>query len=177
MCECNFFRFGSQHLTPSGRNIINISLYEKFLKAKSTINHLDKSIQFNLRKRCYDFSKSDSVIAKYDVKYKGKVSNGNSKKNVEQNGNSKQQGPEGGENNTYCPVETNAGSGLICEVEPENISESENCTDGDGAKSSHKSGKCGAVTDEDVIHVRKEEKKQVIETVICIFYNKFYKIN
>jgi hypothetical protein len=167
MCACNFFRYGSQHLTPSGRNIINISLYEKFLKGTSTINHLDKSVQFNLRKRCYDFSKSDSVITKYDRKYKGKLSNGNSKKNMEQNEISKQQGAEG-EDNTFCAVETNAGTGLICEVESENNSGSENCTDGGGAKSSHESRKCGAVTDEDVIQVRKEEKKQVIETVIYI---------
>lgn len=66
---------------------------------------------------------------------------------------------------------------MICEVEPESISESENCTDGDGAKSSQKSRKCGAITDEDVIRVRKEEKRQVIETVIYTFYSKFYKIN
>lgn len=174
MCEFNFFRFGSQHLTPSGRNIINISLYEKYLKAKSTVNHLDKSIQFNLRKRCYDFSKSGSVIAKYD-KCKGKISNGNSKNNVEQNENSKQQRAESGEDNTFCPVDADAG--LICEIEPENISESENCTDGGGAESSHNSRKCGAITDEDVIQVRKEEKKQVLETVIYIFCSKFYKIN
>jgi hypothetical protein len=167
MCAFNFFRFGSQHLTPSGRNIINISLYEKLLKTKSTINHLDKSIQFNLRKRCYDFSKSDSVITNYDRKYKRKLGNGNSKRNVDQSENSKQQGAEG-EDNTFHPVETNAGTGLICEVECENNSESENCTDGGGAKSSYESIKCGAITDEDVIRVRKEEKKQVIETVIYI---------
>ncbi|XP_023717331.1 tRNA-dihydrouridine(47) synthase [NAD(P)(+)]-like isoform X2 [Cryptotermes secundus] len=151
-------RFGSQHLTPSGRNIINFSLYERHLKAKSTVNHLDKSIQFNLRKRCYDFSKSGSVIAKYD-KYKGKISNGNSKNSVEQNENSKQQRTESGEDNTFCPVDGD--TGLICEIEPENISESENCIDGGGAKSSHNSRQCGAITDEDVIQVRKEERKQV----------------
>lgn len=129
---------------------------------KSTINHLDKSIQFSLRKRCYDFSKSDSVISKYDKKYKGKMNDGNSKKNVEQNENSKQQGAEGGEDNTFHPLENNASMTLICEVKPENNIESENCADGDGPKSSHKTGKCGVVTDEDVIQVRKEEKKQVI---------------
>jgi hypothetical protein len=165
LCACDFFRFGSQHLTPSGRNIINISLYEKFLKAKSTINLLDKSIQFNLRKRCYDFSKSESVIAKYDRKYREKINDRNSKKNVEQNENSKEQGAEDGEDNTFHPVDTNADTGLICEVGSENNSKSENYADGDDAKSSHQSGKCGAVTDEDVIQVRKEEKKQVLETI------------
>jgi hypothetical protein len=129
---------------------------------KPTVNHLDKSIQFSLRKRCYDFSKSDSVISKHDRKSKGKGNDGNSKKNVEQNESSKQQGAEGGEDNTFHLVETNADMTLICEGKSGNNSESENCADGDGPKSSHETGKCGAITDEDVIQVRKEEKKQVI---------------
>jgi hypothetical protein len=157
-----FFRYGSQHLTSTGRNIINISLYDTFLKTKSTINHLDKSIQFSLRKRCYDFSKSDSVIAKYDRKYKGKINAGNDKKNVEQNKSSKQQGGEGGEDNAFHPVETDAGMNLICEEKSENSSGSGKCAE-DCPKCAHKNGKCGAITDEDVIKVRKEERKQVIK--------------
>jgi hypothetical protein len=84
---------------------------------------------------------------------------------VEQNENSKQQGAEGGEDNTFHSLENNASMTSICEVKSENNSESGNCANGDGSKSSHKTGRCGAVTDEDVIQVRKDEKKQVIKNI------------
>jgi hypothetical protein len=166
-----YFRFGSQHLTPSGRNIINSSLYEKFLQTKSTINQLDKSVQFSLRKHLYDFSKSDSVITKYDGKCKGKTNCGNSKECVEQNENSKEQGEEKFcvKVNTLCEAETSANVDLICEAECENDNGSENCTCGDGVRSSDTISTCGAVTDEDVIQVRKEERKKVKETVTSIY--------
>lgn len=170
-CACGFFpllRFGSQHLTPSGRNIINISLYEKSLQAKSTINQLDKSMQFSLRKRSYDFSKSDSVIAKYDGKYKRKVDDRNINKPVVHNGNGQEEGAEevSGEDDMLHKLETNANVNAVCELELERGTGSEDCTSGSSLQTSNEMKTSGAVTDEDVVQVRKEEKKKVMEIVM-----------
>jgi hypothetical protein len=157
-------RFGSHHLTPSGRNIIDVSLYEKSHQSKSTFNQLDKSVQFSLRKRSYDFSKSDSVIAKYDGNYKRKLNNENSNKPVVQNGNGQGEGAEevSGEGDTLHKVETNANVDTVCEVEVERDTGSEDCTSGGSLQTSNEVKTSGAVTDEDVIQVRKEEKKKVM---------------
>jgi hypothetical protein len=172
-CACGFAhrRFGSQHLTPSGRNIIDISLYEKSRQSKSTSNQLDKGVQFSLRKRSYDFSKSDSVIAKYDGKYKRKVNDENSNKSVVQNGNGQKEGAEevGGEDDTLRKVETNANVDAVCEVEVGGGAESEGCTSGGILQTSDEVKTSGAVTDEDVVRVRKEEKKKVMLSVDKIF--------
>lgn len=165
-CACGFFplfRFGSQHLTPSGRNIINVSLHEKSCQAKSTINQLDRSVQFSLRKRSYDFSKSDSVIAKYDQKYKRKINDGNINKPVVQSRNGQEEGAEvTGEDDMLHKLETNA----VCEVEFERGTGSEACTSGGSLQTSNEVKTSGAVTDEDVVRVRKEEKKKVMEIVM-----------
>lgn len=164
-----FFRFGSQHLTPSGRNIINISLHEKFRETKSTFNQLDKSVQFSLRKRHYDFSKSDSVIAKYDRKSKEKVQYRHSKKDFLQNeskGKEQLTKEVSGENNTLRDVNDRADVDFICKVDSENDNGSENCADGDSVTSVGEIKRSGAITDEDVIKVRTEERKRVMESVI-----------
>jgi hypothetical protein len=174
-CARGFFpllRFGSHHLTPSGRNIINLSLYEKSRQAKSTVNQLDKSIQFSLRKRSYDFSKSDSVIAKYDGKYKRKMNDKNSNKPVVQNGNGQEEGKEevSGEDDMLHKVETNANVDTVCEVEVERGTGSEDCTSEGSLQTSNEVTTSGAVTDEDVVQVRNEEKKKVmlsINKIIC----------
>ena len=170
-CACDFFpllRFGSQHLTPSGRNIINVSLYEKSRQAKSTINQLDKSVQFSLRKRSYNFSKSDSVIAKYDGKYKRKINDSNINKPVVQNGNGQEEGAEevSGEDDMLHKLETNANVNALCEAELERGTGSEDCTSGGSVKTSDEVKTSGAVTDEDVVQVRKEEKKKVTEVAM-----------
>jgi len=170
-CACGFFpllRFGSQHLTPSGRNVINVSLYEKSRQAKSTVNQLDKSVQFSLRKRSYDFSKSDSVIAKYDGKYKRKVNDGNINKPVVQNGNGQEAGEEEviGADDILHKLETNANVNAACEGEFEGGTGSEACTSGGSLQTSNEVKTSGAVTDEDVVRVRKEEKKKVMEIVM-----------
>lgn len=156
-------RFGSQHVTPSGRNIVNVSLYEKSHQAKSTVNQLDKGVQFSLRKRSYDFSKSDSVIAKYDGKYKRKINDRSINKPVVQNGNGQEEGAKevSGEDDTLHKVNTSANVNAVCEVEFERGAGSEDCTTGDSVKSSNEVKTSGAVTDEDVVQVRKEEKKKV----------------
>ncbi|XP_021915352.1 tRNA-dihydrouridine(47) synthase [NAD(P)(+)]-like isoform X2 [Zootermopsis nevadensis] len=157
-------RFGSQHLTPSGRNIINITLHEKFRETKSTFNQLDKSVQFSLRKRHYDFSKSDSVIAKYDRKSKEKVQYRHSKKDLLQNeskGKEQLTKEVSGENNTLRDVNDRADVDFICKVDSENDNGSENCADGDSVTSVGEIKRSGAITDEDVIKVRTEERKRV----------------
>lgn len=169
---CNFFiiihfRFGSQHLTPSGRNIINTSLYEKFLQTKSTVNRLDKSVQFSLRKRGYDFSKSDSVITKHDRKSKEKTQYRHSKKHLIQNENSKEQETKLNGENTSLHDENSADGHFSCEVDSEHDG-SENCTGGASVMSSGVVRTCGAVTDEDVIEVRKQERKRVMDTATGI---------
>lgn len=170
-CACGFFpllRFGSQHLTPSGRNIINVSLHEKSCQTKSTINQLDKSIQFSLRKRSYDFSKSDSVIAKYDRKHERKINESNINKPVVQNGNGQEEGAEevSGEDDMLRKLETNANVKALCEVELETDTGSEDCMSGGSVKTSNEVKTSGAVTDEDVVRVRKEEKEKVMEIVM-----------
>jgi len=171
-CACGFFtlfRFGSQHLTPSGRNIINVSLYDKSHQAKSTINQLDRSVQFSLRKRSYDFSKSDSVIAKYDGKYKRKINDSNINKPVVQNGNGQEEGAKvTGEDEVLHKLETNANVNAVCEVEFERGTGSEACTSGGSLQTSDEVKTTGAVTDEDVVQVRKEEKKKVMEIVMFL---------
>jgi len=171
-CACGFFplfRFGSQHLTPSGRNIVNVSLYEKSRQTKSTINQLDKNVQFSLRKRSYDFSKSDSVIAKYDGKYKRKIKDGNINKPVVQNGSGQEETAEEvvGEDDMLHKLETDANVNAVCEVEFERGTGSEACTSGGSLQTSNEVKTSGAVTDEDVVQVRKEEKKKVMEIVMC----------
>jgi tRNA-dihydrouridine synthase 3 len=54
-------RFGSQHLNGS-QNLINFDKYNESLKQKSVTNLLSKELQFNLRKKLYDFSKSKTTI-------------------------------------------------------------------------------------------------------------------
>jgi hypothetical protein len=157
-----FCRFGSQHLTPSGRNIINVPLYEISCQAKSTINQLDKSVQFSLRKRSYDFSKSDSVIAKYDGKYKKKINHTDINKSVVQNGNGQEE--VSGEDKVLHKVETSTDVNAVCGVEFERGTGSEDCPTGDVFKSSQEVKTSGAVTDEDVVQVRKEEKKKVMDS-------------
>ncbi|KAJ4442272.1 hypothetical protein ANN_12139, partial [Periplaneta americana] len=117
--KCYFCRFGSQHLTPSGKNIVDKPVYEQFLETKSTINQLDKNVQYSLRKRQYDFSKSEAAIEKYDGKHKQKSAS----KKIELGG-----------------VNGATDVNDVCEAE---------------------SVTCGAVTDEDVIRIRKEEKKKL----------------
>ncbi|PSN51925.1 tRNA-dihydrouridine(47) synthase [NAD(P)(+)]-like protein [Blattella germanica] len=64
--KCNNPKFGSQHLTTEGRNKVIKELYEKFKQNEPKKNFLDKSLQHSLRKRLYNFSKSENVINKYD---------------------------------------------------------------------------------------------------------------
>ena len=156
-----FGRFGSQHLTPSGRNIINVPLYEISCQAKSTINQLDRSVQFSLRKRSYDFCKSDSVIAKYDGKYKKKINHTDINKSVVQNGNGREE--VSGEDKVLHKVETSADVNAVCGVEIERGTGSD-CPTGDSVKSSQEVKTSGAVTDEDLVQVRKEEKKKVMDS-------------
>ncbi|XP_068084463.1 tRNA-dihydrouridine(47) synthase [NAD(P)(+)]-like isoform X2 [Anabrus simplex] len=71
-------RFGSQHLTSEGNNITNKELWERYQKENPTptINILSKDVQFSLRKKRYDFTKSEKVVEKV----KGAKSTVNSKK-------------------------------------------------------------------------------------------------
>uniref|UniRef100_A0A7R9J891 tRNA-dihydrouridine(47) synthase [NAD(P)(+)] n=1 Tax=Timema californicum TaxID=61474 RepID=A0A7R9J891_TIMCA len=56
-------RFGSQHLTKEGKNCSNKSCNRT---DASTINFLTKELQADLRKRRYDFSKSENIITSLD---------------------------------------------------------------------------------------------------------------
>ncbi|CAG2061718.1 unnamed protein product, partial [Timema podura] len=55
--------FGSQHLTKEGKNCSNKSCNRT---DASTINFLTKELQADLRKRRYDFSKSENIITSLD---------------------------------------------------------------------------------------------------------------
>ena len=61
-----FSRFGSHHLTASGRNIVNEELYAKFKQTEPCRNTLNRTLQHSLRKHTYDFSRSNAIIDKYD---------------------------------------------------------------------------------------------------------------
>jgi hypothetical protein len=87
-----------------------------------------------------------------------------------QNEDSKEQGARevNGENNTLHDADNSAGVDCICKVYSENDNGSENCTGGDNVMSSGEIRTSGAITDEDMIEVRKEERKKVMETVTGI---------
>jgi hypothetical protein len=61
------YRFGSEHLTLEGYNIVD---KEKFIpdRKPSSFNNLDKELQNDLRKYKYDFSKSEKICT--DLKAK-----------------------------------------------------------------------------------------------------------
>jgi len=61
------FRFGSGHITPEGRNKINKDLYEKYSSGPFETRHiLDKNLQEDLRRKKYDFSRSEEVLKRVD---------------------------------------------------------------------------------------------------------------
>ncbi|CAH1954415.1 unnamed protein product [Acanthoscelides obtectus] len=57
-------RFGSEHITPSGRNIINEQLYSKY--ELQTRNNLGKELQLSLKKRHYDFKLAEQLVKHHD---------------------------------------------------------------------------------------------------------------
>lgn len=60
-------RFGSKHLTETGINIINPIKYEESkLKPSATKNQIAGSLQEELRKRKYDFSKAERIMKEVD---------------------------------------------------------------------------------------------------------------
>lgn len=60
-------RFGKEHLTENGVNIVNKEVYEKWLQNGSkTTTSLTKDKQNQLRKKEYDFSRSEEAIKEID---------------------------------------------------------------------------------------------------------------
>ena len=55
-------RFGSQHLDKDGNNIVNENLLKESLKISQTYNAIGKELQATLRKKKYDFSRSNKII-------------------------------------------------------------------------------------------------------------------
>ncbi|KAJ9601321.1 hypothetical protein L9F63_000543, partial [Diploptera punctata] len=121
--------FGSQHLTPDGRNIVNEELYAKFKLTEPSRNSLNKALQHSLRKRIYNFSRTEATISKYDKMKKEAAANPKkeNEKKKEAAANPKKESAEEGNN---------------CEVDGQVMT-------------------CGAVTDEDIVSIRKDEKKKV----------------
>jgi tRNA-dihydrouridine synthase 3 len=62
-------RFGSSHITPEGRNKVNL---EKSVERSQTKNQLTHDLQISLRKRTYNFDFAESLI-KYNDKQNKKV--------------------------------------------------------------------------------------------------------
>lgn len=56
-------RFGSKHITENGRNIINEATKDQFEKnIPKTLTFYTREIENDLRKRTYDFKKSEEVL-------------------------------------------------------------------------------------------------------------------
>lgn len=66
-------RFGSAHISPEGRNTIDL---EKINDEITTKNQLKHELQVSLRKRTYDFNFSESLI-KYNDRRNKKVKKNN----------------------------------------------------------------------------------------------------
>jgi hypothetical protein len=90
-----------------------------------------------------------------------------------ENGNGQEEGAEevGGEGDMLHKVNTSANVNIGCEVEFEGGTGSEDCATGDILKASDEVKTSGAVTDEDVVQVRKDEKRKVMEIVIMFSVN------
>lgn len=65
-------RFGSKHITDEGFNIVNETRYEEWKSNPKlhTVNSLKYDVQEKLRKRTYDFSKTNQVISKWNKERK-----------------------------------------------------------------------------------------------------------
>ncbi|CAG9771897.1 unnamed protein product [Ceutorhynchus assimilis] len=60
-------RFGKQHITESGRNVINQAKLDEYNnKGPSVKNQFSKDVQWALRKRNYDFNLAEKLIDSYD---------------------------------------------------------------------------------------------------------------
>lgn len=73
-CQFGFLcRFGSSHLSADHTNIVNKDLWDQSQKSKSTSNSLSKDLQLKLRKREFNFKKSNDVLnimtKRTDAKY------------------------------------------------------------------------------------------------------------
>ncbi|KAK7865586.1 hypothetical protein R5R35_010117 [Gryllus longicercus] len=145
-------RFGSEHTTDSGRNIINEGVWEEHQRKpqSETINSLSRDIQFKLRKKKYDFDKSEKILLKYS---KNKPADKKCDQKTEDKEEEKEiKGLENLEvkNSEETSDEKNVSVKISCSTS--------NSDDKDIVKNDKPSG---CVTDEDVISIRKEEKKKI----------------
>ncbi|XP_063231043.1 tRNA-dihydrouridine(47) synthase [NAD(P)(+)]-like [Bacillus rossius redtenbacheri] len=123
-------RFGSQHLTEDGKNIKKI--VEGMDVSSGVVNSLTKELQLKLRKRLYDFSRTEEVISDLE-KHR-----------------SKQRELKIAANNEL----RSAKNGAVSARDAEMMDVGEGCDAGE-----HKP--LGPVSDEDIIPVRKEERKKL----------------
>ncbi|XP_034236634.1 tRNA-dihydrouridine(47) synthase [NAD(P)(+)]-like isoform X2 [Thrips palmi] len=132
-------RFGSGHITENGFNKINEDVWKKFSSRSSppTLNALTKDLQVSLRKRLYDFSKSEKILEVSKTQSKG------SKRTCE--GEIKKEAPK---------LEAVAGvtgcDGSTKKVEDSPSSEVNNVSE-----------KIGPVLDDDTIKLKPAEKKTI----------------
>lgn len=74
------FRFGSQHITPECKNKVDKILFTKWTNDKKlhTLNSLSNEVQTDLRKRTYNFKKSEVIISEIDRRERTKKDLNNS---------------------------------------------------------------------------------------------------
>lgn len=146
-------RFGEEHSCENGRNKILLEKWKNYQENPSskTINLLSRDVQFKLRKKQYDFEKSENILS-CNMKSKNQSHDSKQKKS---------------EDKSNVPSEdkvTSEHAGDKDREEAEQISNIVDCS-GNDSKSEKKSSESdelsGCVTDEDVIPLREEEKPKI----------------
>ncbi|EFN82561.1 tRNA-dihydrouridine synthase 3-like [Harpegnathos saltator] len=150
-------RIGSQHLTKDGFNIVDEKRLEEYKKhSPSTMNHLSKDLQNNLRKHKYNFARAEAIVKANDPSRK-KMQSQCSKSNETNISNKETRGTE---------AENKPGP-KVAAAESANTADDSNCVKAENNLSEHnislesKRSRIGPVDDSDVIKLRQSEKRKI----------------
>ena len=131
-------RMGAKHLTEDGLNVVDKEKEEEFKKKPpSTKNHITKSIQAQLRKRKYNFSKAEKVV---------KANEQSKKKQGAETAKRTEQSPDADKSEVK-----NGPTGGTCVTE----------SNGEASKTHGEERKVGPVEDYDLVKCRDSEKRRI----------------
>lgn len=139
-------RFGKIHLTEDGRNIRNNSE-----PPNDSSNFLSKDLQYKLRKRLYNFSKSENILNKLNQRTENiKLKNSESYTETLT------------KNESFCDTEFKPAEPLVI-IDHETTSRKNN------------TARIGPIDDSDTIKYRPEEKKTVCFSLLSLIQSYVFK--
>ncbi|CAH1790151.1 unnamed protein product [Owenia fusiformis] len=165
-------RFAATHTSDDMKNMRNDELYEKTSSEVQWFNNLDKNLQIKLRKREYDFTRSQTALQKHSHKKEQNSGDAVIKKNMDST-NDNEDKAQSNEIDTNpidtkihdadkIPSETNIKS-EIQDTQKANhkVKENKDSTTTPTSETVPAIRTMGALTDEDTIKLRPQERKKV----------------